>query len=185
MLVEIHEAITRRAMKGLAEACIDKAVECNRNQDSLIAMLGAYPEEHFDDSSFQDGINHVNRQWEQIRQQSRRGCNREALTEILCAFGRILHAIQDFYSHSNWVETHNDLWDGQTIPEGLVSGTYFLGKNPEGKPGPTHGDLNKDHPGRPYHTKAVRFALKHSRLLFERLKTEVPWLEECCKTMAQ
>lgn len=83
------------------------------------------------------------------------------LDEMFDALGFALHAIEDFYSHSNWVETNVEgllapLHDpAASAPSGWYSGTYFnsgdSGPNPGAlhcPPGtPSHLLLNKDLPG--------------------------------------
>jgi len=72
--------------------------------------------------------------------------------------GYILHATEDFYAHSNWVENHD--WgvladfDGPK-PQGWISG-FFKDDYPQLCPSgsPTHTDLNKDEPDRPYYDEA-------------------------------
>lgn len=171
-------------MEDLPKKCVDIAIECNKNQDNFFGNLFD-AEKHFDGCCFKEGIDYINKQWKKIETLSKNRCDSENLREILCAFGKILHAIQDFYAHSNWVETHDDVWDGKNIPDGLVSGTFLdRGCCPKGQDMPSHGELNKDQPNRAYYTKAIRQAYKHSNKTFELLKTKIPWLEECCKELA-
>lgn len=72
----------------------------------------------------------------------------------LGAFGRLLHTVQDFYSHSNWIELQANnspipVWDlrVETLPQTIVSGTWFIGAPKRCAEGvPTHEELNKDSP---------------------------------------
>ena len=77
----------------------------------------------------------------------------EAGTDRMSNFGRLTHTVQDFYSHSNWVELHQHVsplpvWDLRTatLPAGAVSGTYRERTREFGLAAPTHAELNKDSP---------------------------------------
>ena len=69
-------------------------------------------------------------------------------------FGTMIHTVQDFYSHSNWVELHENVspipvWDVNTssLPPKIVSGTFLLDWPKLCASGaPTHTKLNKDGP---------------------------------------
>jgi hypothetical protein len=98
---------------------------------------------HFDDSAFVEGIEHVETLWGAIEAGSHRMAN----------FGRLTHTIQDFYSHSNWVELHQHLsplpvWDLTIagLPAAAHTGTYPGRIRRPGQAAPTHAELNKDCP---------------------------------------
>lgn len=83
-------------------------------------------------------------------------------------FGFILHATEDHYSHSNWIETHplNLLVNlSGPKPTGWLSGTYDNFYDvPSARalctPGtPTHEQLNKDAPSRPGFSSAYQDAV--------------------------
>ena len=83
---------------------------------------------HFDNSAFLAGVEHVEALWASI----------EAGDECMANFARLTHTVQDFYSHSNWVELHQHLsplpvWDMNiaSLPAGTVSGTYRSGGAPK------------------------------------------------------
>jgi hypothetical protein len=85
---------------------------------------------HFDNCAFDEGSAYYQELWEQIRRQAA-SQNR---TRALRAFGKLLHLVEDFYSHSNWVELHAPqgaipLWDMKcsSLPPGITSGTYGIG----------------------------------------------------------
>lgn len=107
--------------------------------------------------------------------------------EMLAIIGIGLHAAQDFYTHSNWVETHPCFPDGafQTatfLSSALPTQNLFTGKYPadrkigfDGKNVPPnaqiHGDyvngLNHDSPVRPNWAEAYVFAYAASHELIE------------------
>ena len=76
---------------------------------------------HFDNSTFSAGVELINELWSRI----------EAGVACMTNFGRLTHTVQDFYSHSNWVELHQHLapipvWDlnVESLPAAVLSGTY-------------------------------------------------------------
>lgn len=169
-----HRRITERALKDvLGPKALRRVIRANLRQD----LHQATSKFHFDNCAFAEGIEYINEQFE--------------LALFLCrsdegaaleAFGRIIHALQDFYSHSNWIELFwpiITLWD-ETIPKGLVSGSTRLGKN-KLKGAPHHRHLNKDRPGnkadRDFKAKygvssyelAFNLAEQHTKLAWERL----------------
>lgn len=100
--------------------------------------------------------------------------------------GASLHTVQDFYSHSNWVEQHSKagispipLW--QDVPAekrnalDLYTGAYPAGSAPGHA---DHDTLNKDNSSRPLNAEAVEVACRASiawvRSMMESAP-EVPW----------
>lgn len=92
---------------------------------------------------------------------------------MLTVTGLFLHAVQDFYAHSNWVETHprepgaayrSETWLAAGAPEGarLLSGKYPPHPHPPPPGVPEHGGydsgLNKDSHVRPLWDEAYVFA---------------------------
>ena len=94
-----HVEIMRTALAGLcSEPDLQHIIRANLAQDRLVNLIG-HPEIHFDDNAFVAGERYVQEQRQQAVQAAARGDRRAALA----AFGRLLHARQDFYAHSNWV----------------------------------------------------------------------------------
>ncbi|MES2777267.1 MAG: hypothetical protein V4722_24025 [Bacteroidota bacterium] len=96
--------------------------------------------------------------------------------------GTSLHVVQDFYSHSNWINLYDSMGRGQMpvwfdIPEAdraklkLFSGVY-----PDGsmKGHANHSDLNKDVSTRPLNNKAVEAAERASTDWVKRIMEAVP-----------
>lgn len=119
---------------------------------------------------------------------------------MLVTLGIGLHAVQDFYAHSNWAETHPGRADGEyrtdtflTSPRPLsaaVTKGLHTGKYPEDRtsgPGPDpipagaeiHGGyekgLNKDSPIRPHWDEAYVFAYAASHEIVGAMKK---WADE-------
>ncbi len=102
--------------------------------------------------------------------------------------GASLHTVQDFYSHSNWVNLHTKMnvspipvWYDVTTEErnklALATGAYPDG-SVKGKL--NHADLNKDFSLRPLNKEAVETAERASIDWIKRLMEavpEVPWSE--------
>ena len=89
-------------------------------------------------------------------------------------FGTMIHTVQDFYAHSNWVELHVDqspvpTWDLvlSSLPADIVSGTFFLDSPKEcGPNAPTHAQLNKDSPDSEEGQKLVPSGPNQGKTLF-------------------
>jgi hypothetical protein len=107
----------------------------------------------------------------------------------LTLLGLVLHAVQDFYSHSNWVETHSreqgapfrrETWLADGVPDDvdLFTGVYPPSPSPPPPGFPEHGDydsgMNKDSLIRPLWAEAHVFAYcaSHEILELVRLWTE-------------
>ncbi len=108
--------------------------------------------------------------------------------KLLTLLGVSLHAVQDFYSHSNWIETHPRSTSGSYSPEtwfdsppGAGSSGLYTGSYPNLRPGATvlHGDytsgLNKDSYVRPKWDTAYVFAYAASRQWVNAVRT---WVNE-------
>jgi hypothetical protein len=92
-------------------------------------------------------------------------------------FGFVLHATEDFYAHSYWVENHDwgvlaDLGGAQ--PAGWYSGIWD-GDEPKHCPAgsPHHSDLNKDSSSRPYFDEAYADAILAVQDQLDRFITEL------------
>ncbi|MBP7145987.1 MAG: hypothetical protein KBD01_00470 [Acidobacteria bacterium] len=92
---------------------------------------------------------------------------------LLTTLGVLLHAVQDFSAHSNWVELHRreisapyrrETWLADGAPDGAVvlTGSYPPHPSPPPDGHPEHGDydsgLNKDSHARPMWPEAYVFA---------------------------
>lgn len=96
--------------------------------------------------------------------------------------GASLHTVQDFYSHSNWVNLHISLsktpiptwFEVDSIERGKL--TLFTGAYPDGssKGHKNHGDLNKDCSSRDLNKQAVEIAERASTEWVKILMDSVP-----------
>lgn len=142
---------------------------------------------HFDNCAFAEGAAFVAAQVEILRTRGALADKDEkARAEALAAMGRALHAIQDFYSHSNYLERLDrsqpagkpvalvvlPFWTEAGLAEltkqaqaGLASGTWLLGEPKRcqprqgNRPALSHGELAKDNLG----TKAGKSPLTHGK----------------------
>ena len=173
-----------------------RVTAANLGQDTLLGLL--QPVYHFDDNLFAESEQYIAGQRRQAVQAIVERGDRLA---ALAAFGRLLHARQDFYAHANWVA----LWlaaqggpahcqpeetpicpDTTAVPS-LISGTasiplYLLYRIPLlGRlarrlyfPPHTHDAMNLDHPGRgPLFAYALAAATKHTQVEFDLLLAEL------------
>lgn len=194
MLRRYHAEVTRAALGGvISPADLRTVIRANLHQDRLSGQIG-HPEYHFDDSAFAAGEAYIEAQ---RRLAVEAVVHRRDRSAALEAFGRLLHARQDFYAHSNWVR----LWverqggleqcradeveicarplDWAELCSGTASpGLVVLSMLPlVGRlvkrfylPPTTHEAMNLDHPGRgPLFPFALVAAAKHSWLEFEAL----------------
>lgn len=159
-----HEQTTRAGVSAwVTPETADEFVAVSTIGDSD-PVANSHSETHFDNCYWDEG-----RDWVLLKrgdaikaalqyEQSGEQADRSAFFD---SFGYVLHAAEDFYAHSNWIETHdpgviaNFSDPGVTRPAGWVSGTY---DNP-GDTGPNagaghcpvgtlpHSLLNKDGPG--------------------------------------
>ena len=174
---------------------LDTIIRANLRQDWPRGQL--HPEYHFDNCAFAAGEAFVSQQ----RQAARSALSAKNREAALAALGRLLHARQDFYAHSNWVR----LWTMQRgglsacLPEhieicpdplaqpDLVSGygsipLYLLYRVPLlGRfvktfyfPADSHEAMNLDAPRQgPLFDFAMAAATKHTRFELECLLVEI------------
>jgi hypothetical protein len=123
---------------------------------------------HFDNCTFALGVQRIDELWQLIE-------SRATEENPYWLFGTMLHTVQDFYSHSNWVELHEGVsplpvWDVtlQSLPADIVSGTFVLDW-PKlcGPNAPTHAQLNKDSPNSDEGAKRVKHGPNADKTLFD------------------
>ena len=108
MLKHIHNEIILRAFARNPKAgetfsprALRAIIDTNLRQDSLRALMG-HDEFHFDNNAFARSRSYIEEQRALIKP----ALEGERALSAWEAFGRLTHAAQDFYSHSNYV----DLW---------------------------------------------------------------------------
>ncbi len=111
-----HQQVLERAIGGrVSERALAAITTANLDQDSLRGLLR--PEIHFDNSLIEQGLAYI---------ESMRAVAAATDTVLTAwdAFGRLSHAAQDFYSHSNyvalWLEPYAaDAWPAPNLVDGL------------------------------------------------------------------
>jgi hypothetical protein len=104
MLKSYHLEITRLAMgERFSPNALEKITAANLYQDRLFGLIG-HDEYHFDGSAFEKSYRYVEGQRAQVIS----SLMANDAVSAWSAFGRLTHTVQDFYSHSNYVE----LWLG-------------------------------------------------------------------------
>ena len=99
-LVLAYYGEKRRKVTKLFEEAIENIGDENSDVDSKEEEV---PSAHFDAEQFQSGQNRLT----DLRRAVVDQIQREEFQEARSATGRMLHTLQDFYSHSNWVEMGN------------------------------------------------------------------------------
>jgi RHS repeat-associated protein len=175
-LGEYHRKQTERglAASGLSKKCIDTVADADVHQDDGFTN---------DSGPFNNAANHgdngvpgirntitlIMQRWNGIKGVTK--CDSFADEKwVLEDFGRILHAVQDLYSHSNYAETQDAASGGKStigtiplwpmfnvpsntpnIPPGITTGNYVkhIPHVYDPSPPPTHDQMNKDDPNTP------------------------------------
>jgi len=99
MKTKYHVEITQSALQDyFSERALETIIQANIKQDQLAFQFG-HDHIHFDSSAFDDGFNYIADQEQHILQH----LDHSQFDQARCAFGRLLHSWQDFFSHSNYV----------------------------------------------------------------------------------
>jgi len=105
---QYHIEITTQALGDqFSMRALQSILVANVGQDRLKGQIG-HPQFHFEDNCFAGGTAYMGEQRELIQAALAGG---EALPAWQ-AFGRLTHAAQDFYAHSNYVQLWLELLDG-------------------------------------------------------------------------
>jgi hypothetical protein len=188
-----HEEITYQALsEHITRSTLQIITASSLRQDNLWGQIG-HPEYHFDACKFSETNAYLTAQRRLLREQLSAGPlpGGKQLLQGWRAFGRIIHAVQDFYAHSNYVT----LWleaagaePGELPPDDieillpelmscprLMSGMiypleilcYISTLKPLALrllPADSHARMNLDHPGQgPLFPYAQAAAVKHTR----------------------
>ncbi|WP_437727617.1 hypothetical protein [Sorangium sp. So ce861] len=126
-----HEEITVTALSFLKPAVLDALKVGNVSTDVAFALNNAA---HFDDCNFSGGAAFVAaKQAEAVRALGPGLPLLDGDALAMLAFGRSLHAVQDFYAHTNWVELGGDVLVDQSLtafpaltPYAAIPSTGFI-----------------------------------------------------------
>lgn len=106
-----HISMTRQTLQAaFSPAALRTILQASLAQDYLAGQMG-HPEYHFDDSAVAAGNAYIERQRQCVFQAVGRASDRRLAWQ---AFGRLIHAAQDFYAHTNYVR----LWLDQRTAAG-------------------------------------------------------------------
>jgi len=103
MLASLGDRFSARAMSVIVHA--------NVNQDRITGQVG-HDEFHFDNNAFEKTHAYIEEQRALTISSLQNGDADSAWK----AFGRFLHAAQDFYAHSNYITLWVNRFDGQPLP---------------------------------------------------------------------
>ena len=102
MLKPVHAEITRKALTGMfSDRALEAILTANLKQDRLLGLIG-HDEYHFDGNAFGRSYAYL----EEQRALTVLSLGTNDVSPAWSAFGRLLHAAQDFYAHTNYI----DLW---------------------------------------------------------------------------
>jgi hypothetical protein len=129
-----HREITRKALADhFSEEALQTIIKANIGQDKIKYQFG-HPYIHFDSNAFEAGFAYISQQEDQLI----KNITQERYTPAREALGRILHAWQDFYSHSNyirlWVKDHPE-----AQPEEIDPADPYCMDNPDLRSGEVYG----------------------------------------------
>jgi hypothetical protein len=120
MHARYHRQLTTQVLQGkLRPEVLETVIAANLGQDGLLGLIG-HPEFHFDDNAFASGQAYIDAQRRQALDVLHSPVPSPLKLRLAWqAIGRLLHAAQDFYAHSNyaflWLDSHPD-----AIPEEIV-----------------------------------------------------------------
>ncbi len=97
-----HMGITLRALPSMKNEPLSEVLDSLENLDASWNLMRAGVDPwHFNDCAFSESVDNINDLYKDvIKKIKRKNYNGAAST-----FGEILHVAQDFYAHSNWVES--------------------------------------------------------------------------------
>lgn len=191
-----HIKLCRAALEeSFSPAALEAIIQANLRQDSLLNLLKS--EYHFDANAFEKAFIYTREQENRVLGSMRRG----DVPDARRAFGRLTHALQDYYAHTNyaalWLEAnpgHRLDQDGPVDPVNpeitgssrlvaarvyypLEALTVFPGLVPALQrrlPPDSHANMNLDYPGRgPLFEFAMSAALQRTILCSESIRERI------------
>ena len=151
-----HEEITATGLSFLRSDILTALQAANVATDVELVLVNA---NHFDDCNFTGGSHVVTTsQAEAVAQLDPNNATPEAELLAMRSFARSLHAVQDFYAHTNWIELGGEVLVDSSLaafptlsPYSTIPSSGFVviegGK-------PKHAALNRDDDA-PYPSSAV------------------------------
>jgi len=113
VLIEYHQHITRKALGECFSApALETIIKANLRQDGLIFQVG-HAHYHFDNNAFTESNAYIREQRGLVFLNLDHGQPYAARTN----FGRLIHAVQDLYAHSNYVDLWLQAFNADHLPE--------------------------------------------------------------------
>jgi len=206
MLKTYHTEICQRALGAIfSPKALTEIITSNLAQDGLLGQIG-HPEFHFDDNAFHASYAYMDRQYQIVLDTIKSGkgslstISKIDMTPAWKAFGRLTHAGQDFYAHSNyislWVDSHNptelpppgdvEAFQSEILnhPDLCSGNVYFWdwlafipglhGLAYHILPPDSHTHMNLDSPKQgPLFSYAIEAAIRHTSIAFEQISEEI------------
>ena len=194
MIPKYHRRITAHALEEqVSPLALETITLANLGQDAIRYQFG-HAHFHYDDSSFKAGDAYL----DEMRRAVHQSLNQIESIPAWQAFGRLLHAVQDFYAHSNyitlWREHYPEATPDQTPPlfaealndPRLHSGRLYYpfevlsfvpalrGLVLPWLPHDAHAWMHKDDPSRPDFDFAYAAAVKRTLLEFQIIIQALP-----------
>ena len=112
MLIPIHKEMTHEALAAhVSPRALEVIIAANCKQDSLRGQIG-HDEFHFDNNAIDQGQRYINEQRGFVMASLLLG----GVISAWIAFGRLTHAAQDFYAHTNYVSMWLDAHEQNGTP---------------------------------------------------------------------
>jgi hypothetical protein len=192
VLKDYHIEICQRALsQNLSAKAMEVIIAANIGQDRIRYQF-MHPHFHFDANAFESGCAYMTRQREIIRTTLQA---RKSPKTAWQAFGRLTHAAQDFYAHSNYVQLWLDSYPTENLSSppqidaldtnilehpklhsgkiyfwdwiAFIPGLYRLGLRMT--PEDSHTHMNLDHPDRgPLFPYAIAAAIQRTAYEFKK-----------------
>jgi len=114
MLQKFHQQICQQALEPyFSSRALDLIIKANLGQDQIRYQIG-HPHFHFDSNSFDSAQRYIaDQRWIVLETSQSRGEPSLAWQ----AFGRLTHAGQDFYAHSNYIRLWAATYSKRELPE--------------------------------------------------------------------
>lgn len=100
---EIHSYITSY-LNFLEPEVLSKITKANRGRDTIVFIWRKSDKWHFNDCDFLGTSKNIRKTYDKVIKNFDPENKSPDFKYAAVKFGQLLHAVQDFYSHSNWVE---------------------------------------------------------------------------------
>jgi hypothetical protein len=101
--VDIHEDITAKALSFLKPEVLADINDEHFYVDTALALLPPLNSKyHFDNCMFKESTENINSLYDEVL--AALNPDKPDVSKAANKFGQLLHTVQDFYAHSNWVE---------------------------------------------------------------------------------